>query len=146
MTTLADTARAVAHRLDLASTVALRISPFDGTCPAWIESAERRCGKRATKGYLCSRHHKVAVKRLEQRQAKDAAQRERAEAKRAARRPKVQAELDRVNARMKQLSPDSGPLDHGVLNTPLRRRALTDSQISEMAALVDRRARLMQEL
>ena len=59
--------------LALASLVALRLDNLTaGVCPAWIESAGRRCGKPATVGLLCGRHHAVAEKRLDSRIARGA--------------------------------------------------------------------------
>lgn len=51
------------HPLTLARTVALRDDFADGVCPAWMEAAERVCGRPPSVGYLCSRHHKVAEHR-----------------------------------------------------------------------------------
>lgn len=47
-------------------------------CMAWIEASGRRCGKTPAEGYLCTRHHTVAVRRWEKEQAKQAARAEEA--------------------------------------------------------------------
>lgn len=47
----------------LASTVALRLDRPTDKCAAWMEAADRVCGKDATAPWLCSRHVKVAEKR-----------------------------------------------------------------------------------
>lgn len=59
--------------LMLAAMVALRVDNMGDTCPAWIASAERRCGKPATDGHLCARHHQVAVRRWDARTAAEVA-------------------------------------------------------------------------
>ena len=49
----------------LAEHVTLNLSNWrvgDG-CPAWIESREDKCGKDPARGYLCNRHHNIAIKR-----------------------------------------------------------------------------------
>ena len=52
-----------ASDLALASLVALRPDRIGTTCPAWIESAGRPCGRPQTIGLLCARHHKAAESR-----------------------------------------------------------------------------------
>ena len=60
----------------LARLVALRLDTTDpGLCPAWVESADRRCGKQAAVGLLCARHHAVAEKRLTRAVEEEAARR-----------------------------------------------------------------------
>jgi CDGSH-type Zn-finger protein len=114
-----------------------------GTCNAWLESAGRRCGKSETQPYLCGRHVTVALRRAEVAAEKGA----QAAAKRASWRaenvPKMRAELDRVRAEIQRLDPPSvAPLDHGVLNVPLRKRMLSDSKVARLADLHRRREHL----
>lgn len=133
--------------LDLMLAVALtdEIDP----CPAWMETAERRCGKARAIGFLCQRHHAVAVRRLQARQAADAAQAEEAAERRARKLPAWRAELDRVEARMRVLDPPADVTDRaaytGAVHPSLRRRQarlLSDSRVEEMARLVVRAEQL----
>lgn len=137
----------------LAAFVTLR-DPDDypaGTCVAWMDSANRVCGKHAD-GYLCRKHRTVAELRVEK-------ERERLRAKKArgadhdakhARAQRLLDELGRVEARLTRLDPtwNQAPqrLDHGVLNTPLRRRIPTETRIAEMAALHARRNTIRRDL
>lgn len=116
-------------------------------CGAWMESAERRCGRPAADPWLCTRHLKVAQQRAIKHAAKDRADHEKAQAREAAAAPKLRAELARINARLARLDPPrTGPLDHGVLNTPIRTRMYSDSRITELAWLHERRKQLMQRV
>jgi len=126
----------------LASMVTVGDLQSDGTCNAWMDSADRRCGKPATHPYLCDRHVKVAMVR-----AKKAAEKRLYEAQkraewRAANEPKWRAELTKVTAEIARLDPPTGPLDHGILNTPLRSRMPSDAKISRLADLWARRKHL----
>ena len=56
----------------LAAMVALRVDNIGDTCPAWIASADRKCGKPRAVGYLCARHDKVARRTWETRAAAEA--------------------------------------------------------------------------
>lgn len=94
------------HRLDLALTVALDRPDSWGTdCPAWIESADRKCGKPRDHGYLCKRHHAVAVQRLAKQAEKKAAADERHRVEQERLRPGREARLDRINAEIRRLDP-----------------------------------------
>lgn len=93
----------IANRL-LAVFVAVGRIDDDGTCQAWIDSADRRCGK-PTDDYLCPTHVKVAQRRGEREVAKEQAQDSREAARILARydlatltaeRDRIQAEIDRV--------------------------------------------------
>jgi malonyl CoA-acyl carrier protein transacylase len=126
----------------LAWMVAVGTLQADGTCNAWMDSADRRCGKPATHPYLCDRHAKVALAR-----AKKAAEKRLLEARRhaewrAVNEPKWRAELTKITAEITRLDPPTGPLDHGILNTPLRTRVPSDAKISRLADLWARRKRL----
>ena len=110
-------------------------------CAAWIDSADRTCGKPAAEPWLCSRHVTVATKRAEAYIAREAARRERADARRVERAPKLRARLAAVEARIRQLDPPTRE-DGAVVNVPLARRMPTDNQIAELAQLVHERDRL----
>ena len=114
-------------------------------CGAWIDSADRTCGKPAAVPWLCRRHVTVAIKRAEAYAAREVARRERAEAHRLERAPKLRARLATVEARIRQLDPPTRE-DGAVVNVPLARRMPTDNQIAELARLVHERDRLRAEV
>lgn len=114
-------------------------------CGAWIDSADRTCGKPAAEPWLCRRHVTVATKRADAYIAREADRRERAEARRIERAPKLRARLATVEARIRQLDPPSRD-DGAVINMPLARRMPTDNQIAELAQLVHERDRLRAEV
>lgn len=114
-------------------------------CAAWIDSADRICGKPAPEPWLCRRHVTVAIKRAEAYAAREVARRERAEARRVERAPKLRARLAAVEARIHQLDPPTRG-DGAVVNVPLARRMPTDNQIAELARLVHERDRLRAEV
>ena len=128
----------------LARTVALWSSPLDGDgCPAWIESTDRECGKPQTVGLLCPRHAKVAERRFAAEVAKRQAESEKRAAERARLLPIKQARLAQVEAEMARLDPPR-PVDRAAYTgyvhpsiTKKRRRFLSDSRVSRMAALVE---------
>ena len=113
-------------------------------CMAWIEASDRRCGKTPAEGYLCTRHHKVAVRRWEKDQAKQAARAVEAARRRAAKLPAWRAELAKVQAEINRLDPPS-TMDRaaylGDAHPSITRRRLagmTDTRVQRMAALWDR--------
>ncbi len=114
-------------------------------CGAWVDSADRTCGKPAAEPWLCRRHVTVATKRADAYTARESARRERAEARRLERAPKLRARLAKVEARIRQLDPPSRG-DGAVVNVPLARRMPTDNQIAELARLVHERDRLRAEV
>lgn len=114
-------------------------------CAAWIDSADRTCGKPAAVPWLCRRHVTVAIKRAEAYAAREIARRERADARRVERAPKLRARLATVEARIRQLDPPTR-VDGAVVNVPLARRMPTDNQIAELARLVHERDRLRAEV
>ena len=114
-------------------------------CAAWIDTADRICGKPAPEPWLCRRHVTVATKRAEAYIIREADRRERAEARRAERAPSLRARLATVEARIRQLDPTSRD-DGAVINMPLARRMPTDNQIAELAQLVHERDRLRAEV
>ena len=89
----------------LASMVAVRLDGHDpAVCAAWIDSADRICGRPAVAPWLCKRHETVALKRAEksaahdrEKQARYAARQEELRPAREARLALVQAEIDRLD-------------------------------------------------
>ena len=132
------------HR-QLAGYVALRVDGPDGECPAWIESADRRCGKPATVGLLCKRHHTIALKRLARDINKAAAENAKHRAAREVALPKYRVRLAQVEARINQLDPPMRR-DGAIVNMPLHKRMPTDNQISELARLHAEREQLRRRL
>jgi len=114
-------------------------------CAAWIDSADRTCGKPAAVPWLCRRHVTVAIKRADAYAARETVRRERADTRRVERAPKLRARLATVEARIRQLDPPSRD-DGAVVNVPLARRMPTDNQIAELARLVHERDRLRAEV
>ncbi|WP_028472952.1 hypothetical protein [Nocardioides alkalitolerans] len=134
--------------LALASHVALR-HPDDypaGTCVAWMDAADRVCGKPAT--YLCARHEKAARARVEKAVERENARRAKAQAAAPARRVALAAELEEVEARLNRIDPlrRESTTDGAVVNTPLATRLPSDSRIAELAQLHERRERLARDL
>ncbi len=135
----------------LASLVALRLDGPDGVCPAWMESADRRCGKAATVGLLCARHHKVAEARMVKQDAANARWVERRRAAAIERLPKAEAELARVERRLDVIDPArherKGPeTDPAMQNVALAKRMPSDARIQELARLFTMRGRLRSEV
>lgn len=130
------------NHLALADQVALRMdnwNPEQG-CPAWIESADRQCGKPNTEGYLCKRHHTVAVRRYEDHLLRERTKQERREAWREKNLPLWRAELAKVDAEIERRDQPVvrdravGGVVHPSIRT--RQRALiSDSNVKLMAAL-----------
>lgn len=114
-------------------------------CGAWMESADRRCGRPAADPWLCSRHVRVARARLEKYAQKAQRDRQRAEAKRVAQVPRWRAQLVRVEKCLEQLEPRAHD-DPAVVNLPLSRRLPSDSRISELARLHQQRQQLRDRL
>ena len=125
----------------LAAHVALRLDRIDpGICPAWLEAAERRCGKPATIGLLCARHHAVAERRQVAVAKAEAARL----AKIAARIPGWRARLAEVEAEL-AAGGSSLPLDRAAYtgNHPgLPARHLAAGHVERMAHLTREADRL----
>lgn len=116
-----------------------------GACQAWMDGADRKCGKFA-EDYLCKRHINVAIKRREARLAKEAARVARWEAEKERQTPKWQAELARVNAEIARRDPAPPTTDMAAYggvgcSTTARyqKNLLRDSNVSRMAELLKRR-------
>ena len=125
--------------LMLAAMVVLRVDNMGDTCPAWIASADRKCGKSRAVGYLCARHDKVARRTREARAAAEALRSERYATDRAILAPTKRARLADVEAEIARREP-SAPLDRaaytGNVHPSIARRPhLTDTNVTRMAAL-----------
>ncbi len=126
----------------LASIVAAGPLGSPGVCAAWMDAAERRCGRPAPGAWLCPRHEAVAVRRAARAGRKAADQRARHIAKAEAARPAREAELARIDARLRVITPtDRG--DGAMVNMPLSKRMPSDSRITELARLHSQRQRLL---
>lgn len=142
---------------DLATFVALpgTLTDDDGTtCVAWLEKADRVCGKPAD--WLCLRHEQVALRRMEKAYAKAAHQKKVREAFRRQQEPIWRADLAKVEARLDRLDPfrrdtalinlDPFRRDTAVINTPLSTRLPSEARIHELAQLHEKRASLRRSL
>ena len=87
--------------MSLALTVGLdRPESWGDNCVAWVDSADRKCGKPRKHGYLCTRHHNVATKRLAKRIEKKQEWAERRRAHNEKKLPEWKAALEKVNAEL----------------------------------------------
>lgn len=148
MTALTERDRALAMQ------VALRLDDWTAAqgCPAWIDSADRQCGRPPAEGYLCRRHHTVAVRRLEKDQARRQAAAEKRAAHRAANLPAWRAELARVEAEIERrdrpVVADRAAVG-GVVHPSIRKRqlaALSDTNVKRMAELYRRHDELTRKI
>jgi len=77
-----------------------------GGCVAWVDSKDHQCDKPRKEGFLCARHHTVAVRRWESEKRKKKAQQARLEAQRRERLEKHgdkwRAQLARVEAELER--------------------------------------------
>lgn len=140
----------------LASLLALRhLDDYpEGKCPAWMDSADRECAKPSKVGWLCTRHHGVALKRLDRERAALAGIRERERIKRAERialLPKMREDLAKIEAEMNRLDPPPETTDRaaygGYVHPSIMTRSLarlSDSKVQRMAALVEQHGHLSQ--
>lgn len=131
------------HDMRLALQVALRMDNYriGSGCPAWIESADRVCGKDPVRGYLCNRHHNVAVKRQGKALEKAHADAQKRAEYRAEKLPGWKAELERINAEIERRDQpvvrDRAAATGFVHKSIQKKRmaALSDSNVKRMAAL-----------
>lgn len=138
----------------LANQVALRLDTWEPShgCPAWIDSADRQCGRPNTIGYLCKRHHTVAVRRLDALEAKAEKRREEREAYRAENLPRWRELLDKVGAEIERSDPPrlaDRAAYTGHVHKSLRRqqsRLLSDSNVKRMAELWRRHDELTRKI
>lgn len=127
----------------LASTVALRLDRPAEQCAAWLEQADRVCGKEVVRPWLCKRHVTVAERRLAKVRAR--AEEQVASARRRAQeaRPRWEARLTEIDARLAQIDPfRDGGADRAAACAPLRQRLPSDSRIAELARLHEEREHL----
>lgn len=134
------------HDRLLASQVALRLDTLEpGVCPAWLESADRRCGRPATVGYLCKRHHNVAEARLAAKVKAEAELAEKRAEIRAARLPVWRERLAMIDAELADMA--RAPLDRAAYTGNVhpsitRSNALTSARIERSARLEREASRL----
>lgn len=127
----------------LAATVALRLDRPSEQCAAWLEQAERDCGKEVVRPWLCKRHVTVAERRMVKARARAEEQvasvRQRAEEA----RPRREARLAEIDARLARIDPfRDGGADRAAACAPLRQRLPSDSRIAELARLHEEREHL----
>src|SRR5690625_58411 len=135
----------------LASYVALRIDDWrpEHGCPAWIESADRQCGRQPVDAaMLCKRHRNVALKREQKARIKQKEQADRTKAYRAENLPKWRAERELIEAQMERYgSPaTTDRAAYGGQSHPSIRRKqlqqLSDTNVRRMADPAQRWQRL----
>ena len=135
----------------LAGYVALRIDDWrpEHGCPAWIESADRQCGRQPVDAaMLCKRHRNVALKREQAARIKQKEQADRTASYRAENLPKWKAERELIEAQMERYgSPaTSDRAAYGGQSHPSIRRkqlqSLSDTNVQRMAQLSQRWQRL----
>lgn len=133
--------------------VALREDYPAGTCWAWMDSAERVCGKPDgdKAAHLCNRHAVVAARKGEAVVARDQAARLRMRVLARAKLPRLRAELAALDALIARIDP-SLPTDDlaaygGNVHPSIARQVrVTDSKIARMADLYRRRDPLASEV
>lgn len=139
--------------LALAGYVALRVDDWEPErgCPAWIESADKQCGRAPIEGTaLCKRHRSVAVVRRDKALA--AAQHRAAERVkyRAKMLPEWRAELTKVESDMERYggAPTTDRAAYGgAAHASIQRqqlRQLSDTNVRRMAKL-SRRAQELRD-
>ena len=135
----------------LASYVALRIDDWrpEHGCPAWIESADRQCGRQPLDtAMLCKRHRNVALKREQAARVKQKEQAARRESYRAENLPNWKAERELIEAQMERYgSPATNDRAAygGATHPSIRRKQLqqlSDTNVRRMADLSQRWQRL----
>ena len=133
--------------------VALREDYPAGTCWAWMDSAERVCGKPEgdKAAHLCNRHAAVAARKGEAQAAKDHAKRLRLCGVARAKLPSLRAELAALDALIARTDPklptdDLAAYGGNVHPAIARQVRMTDSKIARMADLYRRRDPLAREI
>ena len=121
-------------------------------CPAWLEAADRECGKPATHGYLCKRHDTVAQRKLAKELERLKQEQEQRAARRAENLPKWRERLTQVESEMNQLDPPR-PNDRAAYTgqvhpsiTKKRLNNLSDSKVQKLAALAREHQDLTQKI
>lgn len=131
--------------------VALSDNHTPGTCWAWMESAERVCGKPEgdEAAHLCGAHVTVARRRAAKNREKAAAERSRQDAVALSLLPGRRARLAAVDAEIARRDPAPPTTDmaaYGGLGstaaTGYQRRLLSDTNVARLAELWAERGRL----
>lgn len=143
--------------LSLATRVAIGApgSWGDG-CAAWVNSRDAQCNKPRKEGYLCTRHHKVAVRRMEGQKQARAAAREKREQQRQERLEKhgdkwraqiarVEAELERRTGMATTDRAAFGGVGAKQLRTA-KARGFSHSNVKRVGELIAQRDDLRQKL
>ena len=131
------------------------ITPKDrwgDTCVAWVESRGEQCGKTRSEGFLCPTHTKVAQRRLEKRQAKEAAYLARKQRYYIANRKQWQEQLAKVDAEIERrtgvLTTDRAA--YGGVGVPAiekhNLRQFSDSNVERVGELMRQKKDLEQKL
>lgn len=121
-------------------------------CVAWIDSADKRCERKPADGFLCTTHHKTALRRLAKHVEKEKARRAKIAAKHAEQLPKLIAEREKVRVAITKLDPptrDDTAAYAGEVHPNIRKQQLarlSDTRVSELARLYDRLDRLNQQI
>lgn len=146
-----------ARDIALASTLALGPprSWVDG-CAAWVDSRDEQCGKPRKEGFLCARHHTVAVRRWESEKRKKKAQQARLEAQRRERLEKHgdkwRAQLARVEAELERrtgvLTTDRAAYGGVGVTSVAKHNAkqFSDSNVKRVGELIEQQKDLRQKL
>lgn len=137
----------------LAMYVSLNLKRHEEGCTAWIDSKDDRCKRTPVEGFLCTRHHNIAVKRHAAQQEKDLASARRAAEYRTENLPKWRAELERLNKEMARMWGISETTDMaaygGQVNARIARKAnaaLTDNVVAKGARLGRRAEELRRKI
>src|SRR5699024_4082506 len=117
--------------------------------PAWIESADRQCGRQPVDAaMLCKRHRNVALKREQKARIKQKEQADRTKAYRAENLPKWRAERELIEAQMEHYDTPAtnDRAAYGSATHPSIRRKqpqqLSNTNVRRMADLIQRCQRL----
>lgn len=131
---------------DLLSAGGVGNSPA-GVCVAWMERADRRCGRPSGDTWLCPRHERIAHRRLDALAERIERDRAASARRRAERESRIREELARIERRIDAIDPlFKGPRDNAVVNLPRSQRLPSDARIAELAELHQRAQRLRSQL
>lgn len=122
-----------------------------GTCWAWMDAAEKVCGRpeSADEPHLCTRHIRVAIRKRDKREQEDEEKRRRRQAYRVRKMPEWDEELRRIDREIARLDPPPPTRDPaaylGEGSTAGRRyqAKYTPSRIHRLAKLHERRRELV---
>ncbi|WP_347042047.1 hypothetical protein [Brachybacterium nesterenkovii] len=122
----------------LASMVAVRLDGHDpAVCAAWIDSADRVCGRPVVAPWLCKRHETVARKRAEKAGIKAREDAEKHSTRQEELRPGREARLAVVQAEIDRLDPPRQMHEW---------RHMTDRQAAHLSQLYRERDDLRRDL